>query len=183
MGRAGHGIGEKIFNNQSVARKKRRVTRSVGYTEESFAKWKIKTSEPSNTTAVMDCHFVRPRVGGNNEQHEKKERPQIQKALGKSGKKGDGNQEEKRGRGVNALMLAYSPRRLPSIRLVLRVSIDLGIRVRRQVGCDLQEAGLDQEVPHAARLVDVYLDQVSGFPPTELATSPSVLPHERFLDH
>ena len=88
-----------FFNNQSVARKKRRVTRSVGYTEESFAKWKIKTSEPSNTTAVMDCHFVRPRVGGNSEQHEKKRATADPKSAGKKWQKGGWKPRREEGEG------------------------------------------------------------------------------------
>jgi len=52
----------------------------------------------------------------------------------------------------------------------------------RGVGRDLQVSRLDEEVPHATRLVDVDLDQFARLPPAEFPASPRVLAHEGFLD-
>lgn len=140
-------------------------------------------------------HFARSRVGGNSEPHEKKKRLQIQKRWEKIWHKGGWKpagfakpcMRRREGAGLRGADIlrasAHSPRRLSSICWVINVCIDLGIRVRRQVRCDLQESGLDQKIPHATRLVDIYLDQVSGFASTKLATPPGVLPYESLLNY
>ena len=47
---------------------------------------------------------------------------------------------------------------------------------------DLEKAGLDKEIPHAARLVHVDLDEVARLASAQLPAAPRVLAHERFLD-
>ena len=47
---------------------------------------------------------------------------------------------------------------------------------------DLEETGLDEEVPHTTSLVHVDLHEVARFAPPQLAPTPRVLAHERLLD-
>ena len=47
---------------------------------------------------------------------------------------------------------------------------------------DLEEAGLDEEVPDAARLVHVDLDEVARLASAQLAAAARVLADERLLD-
>ena len=160
-----------------------------------FAKWKINAIKSHTTTAkgVTDDISSAPASVAIANLHEKKNSRESKSAGKKPRKKGDGippspiespikGEKEAGRRGTDILMLAYSPRRLSDIRWV-GVCINLGIRVCRQVRCDLQEPGLDQEVPHATGLVDVYLHQVSSFSSAKLSTSPGVLSHEGFLDY
>lgn len=46
-----------------------------------------------------------------------------------------------------------------------------------------EEAGLHEEVPHAARLVDVDLDEIAGLAPPQLPAATRVLAHQRLLDN
>ena len=50
------------------------------------------------------------------------------------------------------------------------------VRIHAEVPC------LDEEVPDAARLIHVDLDEVARLAPTELAAAPGVLAHERLLN-
>ena len=53
---------------------------------------------------------------------------------------------------------------------------------RRVHAADSEEAGLDEEIPHAARLVHVDLDEVTRLAPAELPTAPRVLANECLFD-
>ena len=57
--------------------------------------------------------------------------------------------------------------------------------VGRRVGIDgpdAQDAGLDEKVPHAARLVDVDLNELTCLAPTQLPATPRVLAHQGLFD-
>ena len=61
----------------------------------------------------------------------------------------------------------------------------MAVRRRASVGVDgsnAQDTGLDEEVPYAARLVDIDLDELTRFAPTQLSASPRVLAHQGLFD-
>lgn len=49
-------------------------------------------------------------------------------------------------------------------------------------GPDAQDAGLNEEVPHPARLIDVNLDELARLAPPQLSTAPRVLTYQGLFD-